>query len=196
MRREYAKQNKAKRSRRNEKQHLPESTSPFERLACGAAISPNTEMASCGHPRKHSAVGGQVKKRKASSEMSGYGLVSARIPRSLLEALKASAQRQGISIHEAARRLTDKLPSLTRDDLRTLKEPPREQDSPRVSLYIGWDLLDVLADAAHESDLTNSSIFRRLLYGFLVTKQVEFVQQNNDWKLKIVSTKHSEYSRS
>jgi hypothetical protein len=128
--------------------------------------------------------------------MSGYGLVSARIPRSLLEALKASAQRQGISIHEAARRLTDKLPSLSWDDLRTLKEPPREQDSPRVSLYIGWDLLDVLADAAHDSDLTHSSIFRRLLYGFLVTKQVEFVQQNNDWKLKIVSTKHSEYSRS
>ena len=179
-----------------QKQHLPESTSPFERLACGAAISPNTEMASCGHPRKHWAVGGQVKKRKARSEMSGYGLVSARIPRSLLEALKASAQRQGISIHEATRRLTDKLPSLTRDDLRALKEPSREQDSPRVSLYIGWDLLDVLADAAHESDLTNSSILRRLLYGFLVTKQVAFVQQNNDWKLKIVSTKHSEYSRS
>jgi len=128
--------------------------------------------------------------------MSGDGLVSARIPRSLLEALKASTQRQVISIHEAARRLTDKLPSLTRDDLRTLKEPPREQDSPRVSLYIGWELLDVLADAAHESGLTNSSIFRRLLYGFLVTKQVEFVQQNNDWKLKIVSTKHSQYSRS
>jgi len=128
--------------------------------------------------------------------MSGYGLVSARIPRSLLEALKASAQRQGISIHEAARRLTDKLPSLTRDDLRTLKEPPREQDSPRVSLYIGWDLLDVLDDAAHESDLTNSSIFRRLLYGFLVTKQIAFVQQDGRWKLKIVSTKHSEYSRS
>jgi hypothetical protein len=128
--------------------------------------------------------------------MSGDGLISVRIPRSLLEALKASAQRQGISIHEAARRLTDKLPSLTRDDLRTLKEPPREQDSPRVSLYIGWDLLDVLADATHESNLTNSSIFRRLLFGFLVTKQVGFVQHDGKWKLQIVSTKHSEYSRS
>jgi hypothetical protein len=128
--------------------------------------------------------------------MSGYGLVSVRIPRSLLEALKASAQRQGISIHEAARRLTDKLPSLTRDDLRTLKEPPGEQDTPRVSLYIGWELFDVLADATHESNLTNSSIFRRLLHGFLVTKQIAFVQQDGRWKLKIVSTKHSEYSRS
>lgn len=128
--------------------------------------------------------------------MSGHGLVSVRMPRSLLEALGASAQRQGISMHEAARRLTDKLPSLTRDDLRTLKEPPREQDSPRVSLYIGWDLLDVLADATQESNLTNSSIFRRLLFGFLVTKQVEFVQQGDTWKLQIVSTKHSEYSRS
>ena len=128
--------------------------------------------------------------------MSGDGLISVRIPRSLLEALRASAQRQAISLHEAARRLTDKLPSLTRDDLRTLEEPPREQSSSRVSLYVGWDLLDVLADAAHESDLTNSSIFRRLLYGFLVTKQVEFVQQNNDWKLKIVSTRQNQYSRS
>jgi hypothetical protein len=196
MRREYAKQNKAKRNRRSQKQYLPKSTSPSERLAGGSAISPNTEMASCGHPRKYSALRGQVKKSKARSEMSGYGLVSVRIPRSLLEALKASAQRQGISIHEAARRLTDKLPSLTRDDLRTLKEPPGEQDTPRVSLYIGWELFDVLADATHESNLTNSNIFRRLLYGFLVTKQIAFVQQDGRWKLKIVSTKHSEYSRS
>ena len=126
--------------------------------------------------------------------MSGDGLISVRMPRSLLDAFRAAAQRQGISIHEAARRLTERLPSLTGDDLRALKEPPREQDSPRVSLYIGWDLLDVLADATHESNLTNSSIFRRLLYGFLVTKQVAFVQQGNDWKLQIISTKHSEHS--
>ena len=128
--------------------------------------------------------------------MSGHGLVSVRLPRSLLEGPKTSAQRQGISIHEAARRLTDKLPSLTRADLKTLKEPPREQDAPRVSLYIGWDLLDVLADASHESNLSNSSIFRRLLHGLLVTKQLEFVQQDDNWKLQIVFIKHSEYSRS
>jgi len=196
MRREHAKQNKAKRNRRNKKQYLPKSASPPERVACRSAFSPNTAMASSGHPRKYSPVGGQVKKRKARGEMSGHGLASVRMPRSLLEALRASAQRQGISIHEAARRLTEKLRSLTWDDLRTLQEPPREQDSPRVSLYIGWDLLDVLADATHESNLTNSTIFRRLLYGFLVTKQVEFVQQHDKWKLQIVSTKHSEYSRS
>lgn len=163
MRREYAKQNEAKRSRRHEKQYLPKSPPPPQRVASRSAIFPNAEVASRRNPQKHSAVGGQVKKRKARGQMSGDGLVSVRIPRSLLEALRASAQRQGISLHEAALRLTDKLPSLTRDDLRTLKEPPREQDSPRVSLHIGWDLLDVLADAAHESDLTNSSIFRRLL---------------------------------
>jgi hypothetical protein len=128
--------------------------------------------------------------------MSGDGLISVRMSRSLLDAFRAAAQRQGISIHEAARRLTGKLPSLTRDDLRALTEPPRESDTPRVSLYIGWELLDVLADAAHESNLTNSGIFRRLLYGFLVTKQVEFVQQGDNWKLQIVSTKHNEYSSS
>jgi len=126
--------------------------------------------------------------------MSGDGLISVRMPRSLLDAFRVAAQRQGISIHKAARRLTERLPSLTGDDLRALTEPPREQDSPRVSLYIGWDQLDVLADATQESNLTNSGIFRRLLYGFLVTKQVAFVQQGDNWKLQIVPTKHSEYS--
>ena len=133
MRREYAKQNKAKSSRRHKKQYLPKSPPPPERVASRSAIFPNTKMASRRNPQKHSAVGGQVKKRKARGEMSGDGLISARIPRSLLQALQASAQRQGISLHEAARRLTDKLPSLTQADLRGLKEPPREPDSPRVS---------------------------------------------------------------
>jgi hypothetical protein len=126
--------------------------------------------------------------------MSGDGLVSIRMPQSLLAAFRVAAQRQGISIHEAARRLTERLPSLTRDDFRALAEPPQESDGSCVSLYIGWKLLNGLADATHKSNLTNSSIFRRLLYGFLVTKQVEFVQQGNDWKLQIDSTKHSEHS--
>jgi hypothetical protein len=125
--------------------------------------------------------------------MSGDWLISIRIPKSLLDAFRVAAQQQGISIHEAARRLTERLPSLTRDDFRALAEPPQESDTPRVSLYIGWKLLDGLADATHKSNLTNSSIFRRLLYGFLVTKQVEFVQQGDDWKLQIASTKHSEH---
>ena len=126
--------------------------------------------------------------------MSGDGLISIRMPRSLLDAFRAAAQRQGISIHEAARRLTERLPSLTGGDLRALTEPPRESDTLRVSLYIGWNLLNRLADATQESNLTNSDIFRRLLYGFLVTKQVQFVQQGDNWKLQIVSTKHSEHS--
>ena len=98
--------------------------------------------------------------------MGGEGLVSVRLPGSLLAAFRASTDRQGITVHHAARSLIAGLESLTTDNLKALREPASEVDAPRVSLYIGWDLLDVLADATRESNLTNSSIVRRLLYGF------------------------------
>jgi hypothetical protein len=123
--------------------------------------------------------------------MSGEGLVSVRLPRSLLGAFRALAERQGIGIHEAARRVVSFLPSLTPDAFKSLPEPPRELDTPRVSLYVGWDGLDVLACLTSGSILTNSCIFRRLLYGLLVTKEIEFVQQNGHWKLQIASQKNT-----
>lgn len=124
-------------------------------------------------------------------EMSGDGVISVRLPRSLLDAFRASAERQGIGMHEAASRVTSYLPSLTTDALMTLREPPRELDTPRVSLYVGWDGVDVLASLTSASVLTNSCIFRRLLYGLLVTKEIEFVQHNGHWKLQIASQENT-----
>lgn len=124
--------------------------------------------------------------------MSGDGLVSVRLPRSLLGAFSAAAERQSISIHEAARHMIFLLPSLTPDALASLPEPPRELDAPRVSFYLGWDVLDVLMSFTSDYRTTNSTIFRRLLYGLFVTKRIEFVQQSESWKLQIKSGNNTE----
>jgi hypothetical protein len=124
--------------------------------------------------------------------MSGDGVVTVRLPLSLLGAVRATAQEHAISIHEAARRWVSYLPSLSPDDLRALKEPPREFDTPKTSLYLGWRVVDALSAATRNSGLTNSTIIRRLLYAVLVTDDLEFVQQNDRWKLQITRSKKSE----
>jgi hypothetical protein len=126
--------------------------------------------------------------------VSGDGVISVRLPRSLLGALRATAGQHGISIHEAARRWTSYLPSLTQDDLKALTEPPREPDTPKVSLYVGWRIVDALTVATRNCALTNSTIIRRLLYAVLITSDIEFVQHNEAWKLQITKLKSEEKS--
>jgi hypothetical protein len=124
--------------------------------------------------------------------MSGDGVISVRLQRSLLDVFRATAQRQGISLHEAARRLISGLPDFTSGELEQLPEPTREFETPRVSLYIGWRLIDVLISARRNTSLGDSNICRRLIYGLLVTNEIEFVQQNDRWKLQLAKSKSGE----
>lgn len=124
--------------------------------------------------------------------MSGDGVVSVRLPLSLLGILRVIAGQRSMTIHEASRRILAGLSSLTPDQVRELKEPPREIASPRISLYVGWPVMDELAEMAQDAALTNCAVFRRLLYALLVTKEASFVQQNGSWKLQIVSPKNTE----
>lgn len=119
--------------------------------------------------------------------MSGDGVISVRLPLSLLAAFRTAAEHQGLTVHEAARGLIAALPSITQDQLMELNEPPPEVNTPRVSLYVGWRAVDALIVATRDSTRTNSTIFRRLLYGLLVTREIAFVQQNGHWKLQIAS---------
>jgi hypothetical protein len=124
--------------------------------------------------------------------MSGEGVISVRLPKSLLRLFRAIVKQRGMTPHEAARGLLDALASLTQEGLRSLKEPPHELENPRTSLYLGWRRIDVLCAATRNSTLTNSSIFRRLLYGLLVSKQIEFVQHGTQTKLQFVRTQVNE----
>jgi hypothetical protein len=124
--------------------------------------------------------------------MSGDGVVSARVPRSLLAILRAVAAEHGISIHEAAARLLDRLPSLTLEELASLPEPPREPDNPRISLHIGWNCVDILTEITYGSPLNNSSIIRRVLYAYLVQNTLEFVQRGGRSVLQLISQNEDE----
>jgi len=108
--------------------------------------------------------------------MSGEGLISVRLPGSLLAAFQAARERQGITAHEAARRLLSWLSDLSGEDLRALGDPSTEQDAPRLSLYVGWPGVDRLDSAVRRSGLSRSAILRRLLYGLLVSGSLQYVQ--------------------
>lgn len=124
--------------------------------------------------------------------MSGDGVTSFRGPLSLLERLRATAVQQGISIHEAVRRVVFCLASLSSDEINALPEPPRELNTPKISLYIGWDAIDELVSIARDGTLSNSQVLRRVLYGLLITKNISFVQRDGDWKLQIRVTKDNQ----
>lgn len=126
--------------------------------------------------------------------MSGDGVISVRLPLSLLGAFRAMAKQHDMNIHEAAGLWLSYLSYLSQDDLKALREPPRECDTPKVSLYVGWRVVDALTVATRNSNLTNSTIFRRFLYALLVTNDLKFVQQDEHWKLQIANANCTETS--
>jgi hypothetical protein len=109
--------------------------------------------------------------------MSGDGVVSVRLPSSLRATLEFQVTRQGITVHEAAKRLLAGLSSFSDADLRSLPEPPQEIANQRISFYVGWKQLDGLNNLSRTSRLSFSGIFRRLLHALLVTHKINFVQK-------------------
>src|SRR5712692_7826615 len=105
--------------------------------------------------------------------MSGAGLVSIRLPRSIMEAFEAEALQADMDKHEATRRLVLCLERLTNDQLAKLPEPPKEKDNPRLSLYIGWPHAETLATVSRRTQLSMSCIVRRLVYGLAVTGAIK-----------------------
>jgi hypothetical protein len=57
---------------------------------------------------------------------------------------------------------------------------------------VGWRYEVALFAVTRNSTLTNSIIVRRLLYGLLVTRELEFVQHTDPGKSRFVYTKADE----
>jgi hypothetical protein len=117
--------------------------------------------------------------------MSGQGLISVRIPRSLLHVFRTAASCSRRTQHSAARFLILGLKGLTLDQLSAIPEPPQELDSPRVSLYVGSRCVAALTEVTQKTQLSASSIVRRLAYGLFVNKSIWFVQNSasQEWLL-------------
>jgi hypothetical protein len=123
--------------------------------------------------------------------MSGTGLVSIRLPRSVMEAFEANAFRAGMDKHDATRRLVSCLERFTDDELTALPEPLRESDNPRLSLYVGWPHAETLATVSRRTQLSTSCIVRRLVYGLVVTGAIKVAPTGQVHELDLAPVQHS-----
>jgi hypothetical protein len=110
--------------------------------------------------------------------MSEKVTIKIELPSSIFRMLQAAAANQGISSNEACRRLICALPGLTGAELKSLREPPREQRSRQLRLDLDWKLVDTLAEISRISGLTTSGVFRRILYAFLYNRTIRFIPRN------------------
>lgn len=121
--------------------------------------------------------------------MSGEGSVMVRCPKSVLGAFRASARLLGLTVDDWGRNLIELLPSLDEDELMSLPDPPREQESSHITLWVGWNAVDTLASITRRSNLTNSTILRRVFYAPHVTGEIVLVQDGENRQIKYVMAK-------
>jgi hypothetical protein len=112
--------------------------------------------------------------------------ITINLPASLCGAFQAEVCRQALSEREACRRIIWGLSGLTDADLRSLPEPPREYRNRSVKIDLDWRYLDKLSEATRVSRIATSSIFRRILHGLLITRQLHFVSTDkNEFRMEI-----------
>ena len=114
--------------------------------------------------------------------MSGRGLVSCRLPESMLERLGTVATGRAMSTNELARTVVDGLPGLSGSQIRSIPEPRLEATNPRLSLYLGQEGLQVLNAAATSSGLSPSSVLRRALNAAVTRNLITPVQRPTNRK--------------
>ncbi len=114
--------------------------------------------------------------------MSGRGLVSSRLPESMLERLGTVATGRAMSTNELARTVVDGLPGLSGSQIRSIPEPRLEATNPRLSLYLGQEGLQVLNAAATSSGLSPSSVLRRALNAAVTRNLITPVQRPTNRK--------------
>jgi hypothetical protein len=110
--------------------------------------------------------------------MSGQGLVSVRLPESMLQRVRLTARRRGLTTNEFARSVVGGLVGLAGAQIQEIPEPGSEGTNPRLSLYLGDEGLQVLNSAATASGLSPSSVLRRALNAALGTKLMSPVQHS------------------
>jgi uncharacterized membrane protein YdbT with pleckstrin-like domain len=112
--------------------------------------------------------------------MSGRGLVSVRLPESMLSRLRLAAHRQGVSANSFARTVVDGLAGLSGSQINEIPEPPVEAANPRLSVYLGQDRVEVLNAAATSSGISPSSALRKALHAALTRNLIPSVQTEED----------------
>ena len=117
--------------------------------------------------------------------MSGIGLLSVRLPKSLLVAFRAGATH---GVHSATRFLVGSLATFTVAELQSLEEPTMGPGAPSLTLCLKAPGLAALNQASERSGLSGSDIVRRLVHGFFVADTLREVQRadNRKWEIELI----------
>ncbi len=122
--------------------------------------------------------------------------ITVNLPASLRGTFQTVAANQAITEREACRRIICGLSGLTGADLRSLPEPPREYRNVDLKIDLEWRELDRLTEASGISQITISSIFRRILHAFLITRRIHFVARNNKDEFRLELTQmHFDFAK-
>ena len=108
--------------------------------------------------------------------MSGRGVKSVRLPRSLLKKRRAESSERGKTLHNEIRAVVCRIEHFDVSQLRGLPNPPHEPNPVRLSLYLGPEGVNRLNAAARKSGLTSSTLLLRLLYALPEIRRIKFVQ--------------------
>ena len=108
--------------------------------------------------------------------MSGRGLKSIRLSRSLLNKRHAESVRRGKTLHQEIRAVVARVEHFDIAQLRSLPDPPHEPNPVRLTLYLGPEGVNRLDSAARKSGLASSTLLVRLLNALPELSRVKFVQ--------------------
>jgi hypothetical protein len=104
----------------------------------------------------------------------GKDTVNVELPGSLWSTFDLLVRRQGLTTDSALVQLIDAVPGLSKTDLSALKEPRKERIKRNLTIRIGHKRKITIERFAAECGSSASSVLRRLLYAFFVTKEIAF----------------------
>jgi hypothetical protein len=109
------------------------------------------------------------------------------LPASLMDWFEICARRQGLTSGDAMTRLLEGLSGLELDDLKSLKEPPREPR--RTSRFnVSRYAVQVLDETSGWSGLGRSVICRKVLYALLITRRVRIISDQDSGQFLLQAT--------
>jgi hypothetical protein len=120
--------------------------------------------------------------------MNETDLIHVEIPASLWSTLDICFRHEGVTAEVATMRLIDALPGLSKPDLDELQEPRRERLKRDLALKIGNRRRTLIEQVSRTCGASSSSIIRRLLYAFFVSKELAFLGTRDGTGIRLQRT--------
>jgi hypothetical protein len=100
------------------------------------------------------------------------GVVEVKLPDSLSTALNAFARREAVGVDAAVGFVIDLLTGLSREDISELQDPPKEKINRVCEWRVGRTRKVMIESFPAEYGYSYSTVLRRTLYAFLVSKEI------------------------